>query len=488
VAAVALLASVTAAMAAAAGAAVRWDVVQSHLPDAVRSVIDWARSPWKVPLPRPAGPSLPTPVATNQSPRAPEIQVVVAIPAVARGVSSAVPSATADKPMTAPPPTHPTVVAGATNARGVVPWVTSRLPSLTSSPRTPEPIARSDTPRRMANAPLFSGERGMASAAGASPPVAGAVPRLHVGPEFGTAVQRVPQGVLVVASPPGSAPPVDIGNGGALHLGGDDGGGTIVQPFDGPPPSWHPRSTDDLPPTSLRVRGDSAAGGTISGWGGAVGNGGILVNNGRIVADGGGQDRALIFSGYAAVQNTVDNPANGRNGWFAKDGGRLILPKLTVLPGTHTYTWGENEDDPTIDLVNSVRVTLEGAKAPGKLDISLLDKSRADVPALPTGHTFIGVWSFDAGATRATGVDLTVRYDDGLAKSLGLNESVLKLWRYDGTQWVRINDSSFARDLGNHLLSGHAEELTFFAVSAPEPSALACLAGIAGMALLRRRR
>ena len=75
-----------------------------------------------------------------------------------------------------------------------------------------------------------------------------------------------------------------------------------------------------------------------------------------------------------------------------------------------------------------------------------------------------------------------------MAKSLGLNESVLKLWRYDGTQWVRINDSSFARDTDNHLLSGHADGLTFFAVSAPEPSALACMGGILGIALLRRRR
>jgi hypothetical protein len=41
------------------GGGVRWDVVQSHLPDAVRSVIDWARSPWKVPVPRPAGPPVP---------------------------------------------------------------------------------------------------------------------------------------------------------------------------------------------------------------------------------------------------------------------------------------------------------------------------------------------------------------------------------------------------------------------------------------------
>ena len=52
----------------------------------------------------------------------------------------------------------------------------------------------------------------------------------------------------------------------------------------------------------------------------------------------------------------IDNdPANGANGWFARNGGRLILPQVGVNAGTGTYTWGESAADRTLDLVNSVR-------------------------------------------------------------------------------------------------------------------------------------
>jgi hypothetical protein len=321
-----------------------------------------------------------------------------------------------------------------------------------------------------------------------------AVPQLRLGPDAGGA--RVARGALVVGAPPSDVPPghpplpppVDIGSGATLRIGDNLDGGNIVQPVAGFPRVWPPFTDGATPPPAFAVGAGRRGPGTVRGWGGSVGNGGALINNGRIVADGKGQDRALVFTGYSAVLNTVDNPPGGRNGWFAERGGRLFLPKIPIVPGTHTYTWGESADDPQLDLVNSVRVTLHDAQTPGKLEISLLDKTRADVPTLPTGHTFIGVWSFDPGATFASGVDLTVRYDDGLAHQLGLNENVLKLWRYDGSQWVRILDN-FSRDTDDHLLSGHVDgTLSFFAVSAPEPAAVAWL-GIAGaFALLRRRR
>jgi RNA polymerase sigma factor (sigma-70 family) len=282
---------------------------------------------------------------------------------------------------------------------------------------------------------------------------------------------------------------------GALHLGGGDSpGGVVIQPRGPdsprpvPPPGTGNRSMTLLP--SMIVSGDAGGSGLIEGWGGAIGNGGAFVNNGRVIADGGGRAHELVLLGYGAVTSTVENnPAGGTNGWYARNMGRLFLPKIPVAPGTGTYTWGEDPADPTIDLVNSVRLTLHDAVNPGKLDVSLLDKHRAEVPTLPTGHTFIGVWSLDTGLTKpAGGVELVVRYDDGLAHDLGLNEGSLKLWQYESGEWRRINDSSFARDLTNHILSGHADPgLTFFAVSAPEPGALFVF-GLAGAALLMRRR
>jgi hypothetical protein len=309
--------------------------------------------------------------------------------------------------------------------------------------------------------------------------------------------------------PPALAGGVYVGGAGqgALNLGNANSSGSVLFPgwFD---PSGSARSRGSVasvgdgtgshggnipvpaPASDLVVRGDPAGSGVVRGWGGAVGNGGVFVQNGRVIADGYGQPRSLIFLGYRAVTNTIDNPdAGGDNGWFARNGGRLILPKLATARGTNTYTWGENPADPTIDLVNSVRLTLRDAEHAGKIDVSLLDKTRPDVPVLPRGHTFIGVWSIDTGLTRPDGgVDLTVRYDEGLAHHLGLNESVLKLWQYEGDRWVRINDASFSRDVARNTLSGHANpDLSYFAVSAPEPSSGAVVL-VAGAALLLRRR
>ncbi|HZN65156.1 MAG TPA: PEP-CTERM sorting domain-containing protein [Tepidisphaeraceae bacterium] len=320
----------------------------------------------------------------------------------------------------------------------------------------------------------------------------------------GTIVVAPPGGAAVYpgapAPPPGTPGGIYVGGegSGALHLGGNGhgGGGSIIQPRGPNSPRPVAPATPGGPPAtplqpSLVVRNAPDGSGLIRGFGSAIGDGGTFENNGQVIADaGGGQFRSLIFLGYGAVTSTIENGPGGHNGWFARGGGRLVLPKIVTAPGTHTYTWGEDALDPTLDLVNSARITLYDAQNPAKLDISLMDKTRPEVPSLPKGHTFIGVWSMDTGIARPAGADLAVRYDDGLAAQLGLNEASLKLWRYDATtaQWQRINDGSFARDMENNILSGHAEGPTsFFAVSAPEPSALGVLA-IAGAAALRRRR
>ena len=117
----------------------------------------------------------------------------------------------------------------------------------------------------------------------------------------------------------------------------------------------------------------------------------------------------------------------------------------------------------------------------------LLALGRPDIPTLPAGHNFIGVWSFDSHDLEFTGVDLAVRYDDALAQAKGLSESVLKLWKYEGGEWVRISDDSFRRYAAINVISGYAgADLTYFAVSAPEPTCLGALA-LGGWMLMRRR-
>ena len=118
----------------------------------------------------------------------------------------------------------------------------------------------------------------------------------------------------------------------------------------------------------------------------------------------------------------------------------------------------------------------------------MLALGRADIPALPAGHNFIGVWSFDANGLDFSGVDLAVRYDDAMAHEKGLSEAVLKLWVHEGGTWSRITDDSFRRYAALNILSGFAgSDLTHFAVSAPEPTCMGVLA-LGGWMLMRRRR
>jgi hypothetical protein len=106
---------------------------------------------------------------------------------------------------------------------------------------------------------------------------------------------------------------------------------------------------------------------------------------------------------------------------------------------------------------------------------------------LPEGHHFIGVWSFDAEGVIADGIDLSVRYDEGLAAELGLDESMLKLWAFNDGKWLRVIDDSFWRDTDANLIGGNLDAMQFFAVSAPEPGG-GLLVFLACAAALRRDR
>jgi hypothetical protein len=242
---------------------------------------------------------------------------------------------------------------------------------------------------------------------------------------------------------------------------------------------------------SVVVRGVPTAEGAVRGYG-RFNLDGALINNGQMIADGYRHDRTLDLSSFKSVTSTIENPAwGGTNGWFARRRGELKLPSIPVDPGTNTYTWGEDPGDPMLDLVNSVRFKVENAKDPGNVSIALLSAIRTDIPTLPHGHHFIGVWSFDGSDLGGfDAVDLQVRYDDAAAAAMGLDENILKLWEYtpsDGS-WHRIMDDTFSRDTLDHIIGGRAPgELTYFAVSAPEPTSL-MLVGIGASALILRRR
>jgi len=240
--------------------------------------------------------------------------------------------------------------------------------------------------------------------------------------------------------------------------------------------------------TNLVVRAYASGRGVLKGWGDVFLTG-TLIMNGKTQADGFNTERTLDLSHFGAVDNRIENPIEGgTNGWVAKRKGALALPPVPVTQGTGTYNWGESETDKIIDLVNSVRFTVNDAKYAGEVKISLLATDRSDIPALPSAHHFLSIWSFDPSDIEAEGgFDITVRYNDVLAKSLGIREEILKFWAYDGA-WVRINDDTFHRDLTKNLIGGHFDHATFFAVSAPEPSGVAAVLMALGTLGLRRRR
>jgi RNA polymerase sigma factor (sigma-70 family) len=275
---------------------------------------------------------------------------------------------------------------------------------------------------------------------------------------------------------------------GALLLGDKNSTGNVFATGEGADPN-------------LVVRSHSRGSGTIEGWG-SVDLGGIFVQNGQAIANGYGKGRSLDFNGFRQIINTIENPTlGGTHGWFATNGARLALPSIPVHAGTDTYTWGESPTDDTIDLVNSARITLHDVPGEGYMDIALLALDRGGIPPLPQGHHFIGIWSFNTysvdrdpltGILKSSdlppdGIDLTVRYDDGLAAQLGLDENVLKLWKYQDGKWQRIYDD-FARHPDLHILTGHTDgDVEYFAVSAPEPGAGVLLIMGGAFASLRRR-
>lgn len=241
--------------------------------------------------------------------------------------------------------------------------------------------------------------------------------------------------------------------------------------------------------SSVVVRGQPRGDGSLIGYG-PVNLTGAFANNGQVAADGHNQERDLDLSSFAYVTSSIENPRwGGANGWFARRKGRLILPPIPASTGDGTYTWGEDNGDPMIDLVNSVRFDIRDVEQAGDLRIALYSPLRSDIPALPDGHRFIGIWSFDGSELgEIDAVDLQVRYDDAMASALALEEEVLKLWQYSGGEWQRINDDTFSRNTLDHILTGRASgEMTWFAVSAPEPG-IGLLLLPAAAALLRRRR
>ncbi len=203
--------------------------------------------------------------------------------------------------------------------------------------------------------------------------------------------------------------------------------------------------------TNLFVRQDDDGQALIRGWGSFTNtNENItlrMLHNGQVIADGEGVERDLDFNLIAVVNNDIPNGANGTNGWYAVNKGRLILPRVftyATSAGTYSVLWGDLYSDAIPDIVNSVGLTLvTSTSATRYVRGGLCATDRSDIPVgLPKRMRPIGIWcvgcySDKVAMTKSTfsNVALTFRYDHA---QLQATDSSLRLFRYDGTAWVQV--------------------------------------------------
>jgi RNA polymerase sigma factor (sigma-70 family) len=234
----------------------------------------------------------------------------------------------------------------------------------------------------------------------------------------------------------------------------------------------------------------STGSGVIKGYGTAQ-SASELNHNGQMIADGSGQERTLDLSAVRVIKNSIENARTGHNGWFAQNKGKLTLPAVAINNGR--ATWGEDSNDSQLDLINSVRLSVN-SDVVGRIKLSLLATDRTDYPALPGTLKPIGLWQVEPIDLVLADLDVMVRYDVDLASDLHLNGE-LNLWGFDG-EWKLADARSV--DSHNRLVRGQLGNIDYFAVAGsvqaplhingtPEPAAMLGLV-CAGLMLARRRR
>ena len=181
--------------------------------------------------------------------------------------------------------------------------------------------------------------------------------------------------------------------------------------------------------------------------------------SGQVIADGGDLDMGL----FRTVGGSDDNNKCGTNGWYAINGGRLILPRRQELNsvdvvgiGDYLYKGTRAGYAPDISLVNSLQLRLykNGAQlTDGKYNFSMLYAAdRNDIPgAIPCaaakGDKILAVWRLghfneigDVGANPQNPVafdeaSLRFRFDN---TDVDLERHKVLLFRYNGSAWERV--------------------------------------------------
>jgi len=179
-------------------------------------------------------------------------------------------------------------------------------------------------------------------------------------------------------------------------------------------------------------------------------------HSGQVTASGFGADQDLTFSNYHILQSTA---GTGTNGWYAKSGGRLALPAITVAAGNSTNNLAETSAATVLDLVNSVQVTLNNA-ASGSLSYKLYASDRTDVPAGLEAEVVVSVWKISAPSFDSAELTFKIPNIDA--------DDNLKLLRYNGAKWKEVGTVDANTDFATTttvLASSGDDNLGFFAVA-----------------------
>ncbi len=170
--------------------------------------------------------------------------------------------------------------------------------------------------------------------------------------------------------------------------------------------------------TVLNVRGEESGAGILRGWGAfpCADTTPYVLNNGLVVADGEGEARDLSLTDFIYATNSIPNGADGMNGWYAVNKGRLLYPRAWIAASVPERGIGDAHSDAANDLVNSIHLSFTGITAQGSEDLlraELYATDRDDIPpGLPThgDAKILGVWRLPMPVTFGTAT-LRFRYD-----------------------------------------------------------------------------
>lgn len=178
--------------------------------------------------------------------------------------------------------------------------------------------------------------------------------------------------------------------------------------------------------------------------------------SGQVVADGGDLDLGLIKT----VNWGSDNNLCGTNGWYAVNGGRLILPRRQTFHSANIVNIGDYVSKSDLSLVNSLQLRLykDGVQlTDSKYNFAMLyAPDREDIPgALPCDvakcEKVLAVWRLghfrdygDVGANPGNPeafdtVSLRFRFESQNDMDWGAER--ISLYRYDGSVWRRVGDA-----------------------------------------------